>query len=492
MNEKPAFREIEQRTNPQGARSNLRFNPMDNSAVYGKIGDAIGALGVGLAKAQDKYNNLKMQNFEEQLNNQYKEMNNKLLASQNPEEYDAIVRDTLAQMKTSGKNYLGDKLFNQWEADYGGNYYDALRADVTGQKIGLLQKLSYQTAQETVRQKAYDYGYAPKAAQAQMDNDFKAYLEINGFTPMQKAQLAKQYDTQKTQANLEYLLDTDPRQIAYMDKNGKIISPMDDKDKYTNLTIAEKVDWKNKALRVQKAQKDALEKGLLKEEAGQYAINKVRVLSRLDVLKEQIGQDEELDPYKLFSFLQQVNDFATKPETGYKNHNGEIAYYLEPNEAYSYQKEVAKYWGEALDSIENQPNDSYFSYGLKAINLFFNQEKDFNGLNDFDKMDIVQEYYRQMTAAMPADVMQSKADIGYQKETMDAARTAIQSFAMRSKKFNQYAKNVILTTPPEIKTRTIPNIQSGPEEYTTVKRGTVAGIGQFDMDKVLKRYGGQK
>ena len=465
---KPAVQTLEQRTTPQGAKQNLRFDPMYNPAqAYGQMGEAAVRLAGTLAQAQDKYDNLKMQNYEEQINVLYKEMNNRLAASQNPAEYDSIVNESMEQMRNTGKEYLGDKLFKQWEGQRGNNYYAALRADVTGQKIGLMQKLSFQNAQDTVEQKAYDYGYAPKEEQGILDAQFAEYLQTNGFTPAQQQVLKKQYDSQKTNAYLERLLDTDPRQIAYLDKNGKVISPMDQKDQYSNLTIKEKIDWKNKALRMQKAQRDAAEKGLLQAEANQYAINKVKVLTRLDVLKEQLGQDEKLNPYKLFSYLQQVNDFLTRPETGYKRADGSVAYYLEPSEAYSYQKDVAKYWNEALETINDQPDDTYFSYGLKAINTFFKQNKAFNGLNDFDKMDIVQEYYRQMAASMPADIMQSKADIGYQGNTVRAAQNAIKSFTARSKKFSQYAKNLILTVPENIKTVSIADeIQKqGPRNY---------------------------
>ena len=252
MNGKPAAREIEQRTIPQGVRQNLRFDPMDNSAMHRQMGQAISQFGGMLAQAQEKYNALRMQNFEEQLNNQYKAMNNKLAASQNPEEYDGIVKDTLQQMQSSGKEYLGEKLFKKWEAEHGTNYYQALQADVDGQKIGLMQKLNYKTAQETVAQKAYDYAYASPKEQKEIDTRFNAYLDTNGFTPMQKQELKNQYDKQKINGRLSFLLDQDPTQIARVGKDGKVWSIMDAPKAYKTLSVHEKVEWKNRALKRQK------------------------------------------------------------------------------------------------------------------------------------------------------------------------------------------------------------------------------------------------
>ena len=160
---KPAVQTLDQRTTPQGVRQNLHFDPMTNpAATYQQIGDNVMELTGALVSAQEKYNDLRVQNWEEQLNNQYKQMNNKLAASQNPQEYDAIVKDTLSQMQATGKEYLGDKLFKKWEETKGNNYYAALQTDVTGQKIGLMQKLNYKTAQETTERKAYDYAYADR------------------------------------------------------------------------------------------------------------------------------------------------------------------------------------------------------------------------------------------------------------------------------------------------------------------------------------------
>lgn len=250
---KPAVQTLDQRTTPQGVRQNLHFDPMTNpAATYQQIGDNVMALTTSLVQAQEKYNDLRVQNWEEQLNNQYKEMNNKLAASQNPQEYDAIVKDTLSQMQATGKEYLGDKLFKKWEETKGNNYYAALQTDVTGQKIGLMQKLNYKTAQETTERKAYDYAYASPEEKKALDAEYGVYLETNDFTPAQKQELKTQYENQKVNGQLAYILDKDPSQIARIGTDGKVKSIMDDPEQFKTLTVAEKIEWKNRALRAQK------------------------------------------------------------------------------------------------------------------------------------------------------------------------------------------------------------------------------------------------
>lgn len=250
---KPAVQTLDQRTTPQGVRQNLHFDPMTNpAATYQQIGDNVMALTTSLVQAQEKYNDLRVQNWEEQLNNQYKEMNNKLAASQNPQEYDAIVKDTLSQMQATGKEYLGDKLFKKWEETKGNNYYAALQTDVTGRKIGLMQKLNYKTAQETTERKAYDYAYASPEEKKALDAEYGVYLETNDFTPAQKQELKTQYENQKVNGQLAYILDKDPSQIARIGTDGKVKSIMDDPEQFKTLTVAEKIEWKNRALRAQK------------------------------------------------------------------------------------------------------------------------------------------------------------------------------------------------------------------------------------------------
>lgn len=341
---KPAIQTIEQRTTPQGVRQNLRFDPMTNPAqTYGQIGENVMRLTAALTQAQEKYDDLRMQNWEEQLNNQYKQMNNKLAASQNPQEYDGIVKDTLQQMQTSGKEYLGDKLFKKWEGAKGNNYYAALQTDVAGQKIGLMQKLNYKTAQETTERKAYDYAYAGPQEKKALDAEYAVYLETNDFTPAQQQELKTQYEKQKIDGQLSYLLDKDPSQIARVDAEGKPTwSILDDPEKFKTLTVAEKLEWKNRALRVQHEAQ-----GTIKEKKINSFLSKFN----------QLWQDNPSQAELLYKqLLEKPSDF--EKSTGLSAQ--------QVKSAYSYMKDVLEQGEAGMEKQTNWANvqAKYNSFGL--------------------------------------------------------------------------------------------------------------------------------
>lgn len=340
---KPAIQTLDQRTTPQGVRQNLRFDPMANpAATYQQIGNNVMALTTSLVQAQEKYDDLRVQNWEEQLNNQYKEMNNKLAASQNPQEYDAIVKETLQQMQAGGKEYLGDKLFKKWEGTKGNNYYAALQTDVTGQKIGLMQKLNYKTAQETTERKAYDYAYASPEEKKALDAEYAAYLDTNGFTPAQKQELKTQYDKQKVNGQLSFMLDKDPSQIARVGKDGKVKSIMDDPEQFKTLTVAEKIEWKNRALRAQKEVE-----GTTKEKKINSFLSKFN----------QLWQDNPSQAELLYKqLLEKPSDF--EKSTGLSAQ--------QVKSAYSYMKDVLEQGEAGMEKQTNWANVQvkYNSFGL--------------------------------------------------------------------------------------------------------------------------------
>lgn len=340
---KPAVQTLDQRTTPQGVRQNLHFDPMMNpAATYQQIGDNVMKLTGALVEAQAKYDDLRVQNWEEQLNNQYKQMNNKLAASQNPQEYDAIVKDTLQQMQATGKEYLGDKLFKKWEGTKGNNYYAALQTDVTGQKIGLMQKLNYKTAQETTERKAYDYAYASPEEKKAIDVEYSVYLDTNDFTPDQKQELKTQYENQKVNGQLAYMLDKDPAQIASIGKDGKVKSIMDDPDQFKNLSVAEKIEWKNKAIRKQK------------EAAGTTKEKKINdFLSKFN----QLWQDNPSQAELLYKQL------LEKP-ADFEKSNGMTAQQVKS--AYSYMKDVLEQ-GEAGAEKQNNWADVQIKYNSLGL-----------------------------------------------------------------------------------------------------------------------------
>ena len=260
MNGKPRVQPIEQQTAVRLGRDRVArkvTSPM--AQTLASAAELTGVLDSALRAridAKQKYNNQLVQNWEEQLATKYKELSGKLTQSQNPDEYDHLTKTSLEEMKQSGRTYLGEKLYKEWEAQNGTNYFNAIRVDTENQKQGLYHKLAFQTARDTVKQKAYNFGYAKTPEeQSKVDNDFAMYLQDQDFTPLERAALLEQYKKDSTNARLAYLLDAAPEQIATLDEKGQVSSIMDDKDKFTHLTVEEKIDWKNKALRMQAARK---------------------------------------------------------------------------------------------------------------------------------------------------------------------------------------------------------------------------------------------
>lgn len=117
MNEKPAFREIEQRTNPQGARSNLRFDPMANTAVYGQISQAVGKMGNVLIKMQERNDKLAMGAWEQKLADDERTLKLRLENTNSPEEVDAIYREYEQNTLSQAKERLGNRLYDKWKRE---------------------------------------------------------------------------------------------------------------------------------------------------------------------------------------------------------------------------------------------------------------------------------------------------------------------------------------------------------------------------------------
>lgn len=260
MNGKPRITPIEQQTPVRLGRDQVErkvTSPM-GSALAG-IGDLAQIMGQAMkerASAKEKYNEQLIRNWEEQLSNKYKALGGQLNQSQDPDEYDSIAKSALDDMKSSGKLFLGEKLYKKWEGEHGQNYYNSIGIDVDNKKQGLYQKKAYELAKDTVKQMAYNYGYAETDEEREIiHKQFREQINDKSFSPIEVLALTESFKKESSNSRLAYLVDKSPQTIASVDKDGNVISVMDDPKQYTNLTIAEKVDWKNKALRIQAARK---------------------------------------------------------------------------------------------------------------------------------------------------------------------------------------------------------------------------------------------
>lgn len=154
MNEKPTFREIEQRTTPQGARSNLRFDPMANTAVYGQIGQAVGKMGDVLIKMQERNDKLAMGAWEQKLADDERTLKLRLENTNSPEEVDAIYREYEQNTLSQAKERLGNRLYDKWKREAGDTYLEVTRQMSEHAKFPIMQRKGIVDLEENLRQAA--------------------------------------------------------------------------------------------------------------------------------------------------------------------------------------------------------------------------------------------------------------------------------------------------------------------------------------------------
>lgn len=260
---------------------------------------------------------------------------------------------------------------------------------------------------------------------------------------------------------LNTLADKEKFYKAYKDKKTKKIwlDPEDERGYSEQGMTENNTDWPTyeRNLKAMERELEIMKKESLKDmseqDKGNFAAEKIAVLERLDAVQRDLKNDAKYNPLKVVAFLQEVNDFGTNQATAFKGANGSFSYFLEPNEMYQYRKKVLdEYWDDTLEALTNQPDDTNFSYGMALLNTFFEKNKDFRGLNEYDRMEMLSDYYRQLAPTVPADAMQSRVSGSYRSAVREAAERAIEDFAASNKKFDTYSKNVILTTPKGMKT----------------------------------------
>lgn len=260
MNGKPRITPIEQQTSVRLGRDQVqrKINSPMTDTMAG-IADLAGIMGQAMkerADAKAKYEKQLVLNWEEQLQNKYKELGGKLDQSQDPDEYDDIAAAALKDMKEVGKVFLGDKLYKRWENEEGTNYYNSVGIDVENKKQGLYRKKAYEVAKDTAKKIAYNVGYAQTPEEkASALGAFEALIKDNNLSPIEVLSLTETFNRESEIAVLEKTLYSNPEEIATMDKDGKVTSIVDDPNKFNHLTIGEKRAYAERALTAQKARK---------------------------------------------------------------------------------------------------------------------------------------------------------------------------------------------------------------------------------------------
>lgn len=177
MNEKPTFREIEQRTTPQGARSNLRFDPMANTAVYGQIGQAVGEMGDVLIKMQERNDKLAMGAWEQKLADDERTLKLRLENTNSPEEVDAIYREYEQNTLSQAKERLGNRLYDKWKREAGDTYLEVTRQMSERAKFPIMQRKGVVDLEENLRQAARNRSLA-ETEEERISADNLAMLSI--------------------------------------------------------------------------------------------------------------------------------------------------------------------------------------------------------------------------------------------------------------------------------------------------------------------------
>lgn len=424
-----------------------------------QVADGLGKVGGVLYDLNRQQEGLNMSAFEADAQLAAKQYADDLANSNDYLSFGQKYNDFEKSIQDLGKTRLGDAAYNRWAATRGKVFMGGIQLDTAQQTA---QKKSVALKNELANNLN---NWATLASLANTPEAFEKYSEQartalneayapeNGSAPLineqEKLGLEERFNRAVGEATLTQDIQNKPKEALKNLRNPEM---------YKFFTPQERQLWINRAQQTEKAIHEQLKKGMNEVDARQFGINKGVVAVRLDLSLDKIKNSKEVNPYDVFSLLNQIDDFTTKAETGYKNRDGSISFYLEPNEAYQYRKEILKYFDALMEKLDNPDKNTYFNYGMEAIDMEWDKQAASHGLNEFDRMDVVQEYYRQMAATVPH--MDDRADIAYQPQTMEAAQKAFASFVMRSKKFNEREKNIVLSTPKEIKTRFITGVET--------------------------------
>lgn len=220
-------------------------------------------------------------------------------------------------------------------------------------------------------------------------------------------------------------------------------------------------------------------KGKAENDARQFGINKVGVAFRLGLELEKIQTADEVDPYRVLGFLNEIDDLLSKKESAYVNKDGSTAFYLDPSEAYQYKTKILPLWEDVMKKLNNPSKKTAFGYGIDALNVKYKNIQKEHGLNEYDYMDLVQEYYRQLRATGVS--MDNKISRSSVMPSMESVKNSFNQFVINSTKISQKAKNQILSTPDTIKTLEITDelIVQPSFDYAIARKGTASGISSF-------------
>lgn len=247
MPPKAQINEIEQNrmVNPQFAPANIKAVANPNIAA---AAESVAAVADTLGKIQQHNDALKMDTFEKQLDIMKYDYDTSLQKDGNPDNFGTLLNAHKETILQKGKEVLGERVFNIWKNQHSQNYFNYLKADTDRTALPLAKKLEVKNTLNDLRQSAYNYGYA-KTAEEQLSYDQDVEETISKFDPIVQKELRDDYTQLKTNNYLSRMVEQNPAQV---------VKDMDDKEKYKNLDLDDKLKWKAEAAKILKNRQDTI------------------------------------------------------------------------------------------------------------------------------------------------------------------------------------------------------------------------------------------
>lgn len=398
MANKAQINPVEQKTMVQGQAKSLNYKPIMTNANFAQgLSELSNGLSNAIYEQNKRIEKLKFADNDEKLKITSAEMNLALSKAKDQDEFDAIKKEYTDRMKNESKARLG-KMYDKWNNLEGSNFMSAMEVDIKEKQIGLNDKIAKETATSTIKDMAYQWGYAPtEEARRVQDDVFNDYLANSGFNVAEQEAYRRKYDHDKEHGYLTQEVVKNPAKVKKL---------LDDPKNYDNLTIEERESFKHNADTAEKALKESKEKGF--DEAMSQKIASVKLNSVIQ-LEQMLGEinsakvtrdgktvyDEgQLNFQTVLSSWDYVTSLGNDPMKidgkTVQNPNGKITYTLSKSEELEYKKKLLPAMIAAADMVSRNEqgagNDSAFRYQLKMLSKAAKKSKNITPLEMADLM----------------------------------------------------------------------------------------------------------
>lgn len=396
---------VEQKTMVQGQAKSLNYKPIMTNAQFAQgLSELSNGLSNAIYEQNKRIEKLKFADNDEKLKITSAEMNLALSKAKDQDEFDAIKKEYTDRMKNESKARLG-KMYDKWNNLEGSNFMSAMEVDIKEKQIGLNDKIAKETATSTIKDMAYQWGYAPtEEARRVQDDVFNDYLANSGFNVAEQEAYRRKYDHDKEHGYLTQEVIKNPAKVKKL---------LDDPKNFDNLTIEERESFRHSADVSEKALKKARKEAYDKKMEQDLQTIRLNSVLRLDGMLDDLNQakqtkkdgQEAYDPEKLnISNLLTAWDLATSYGTDpmkvndeiVYNPNGETTKVFSKEEEYNYKKKMLPMMMSASRMLSNKEigagGDSPFSYQLKLLTKAI---KERGGMDNMEIADLMRDIHRE-------------------------------------------------------------------------------------------------